>query len=162
MNLLILSDTHSQPWPPSLEEAWRKADVVVHAGDFCRWTDVQKCSQGKDAFYGVRGNMDEPEVARRLPETVVFSCEGLTFGVTHGRGAPEAVLGFVQEVFRGKGCDVVIFGHSHQALIEKKGRTTYINPGSPTDLIFAPYRSFVVATVNQSRIQPRLVRIKSS
>lgn len=158
----MLSDTHSQAWPLELEEAWRKADGVVHAGDFCRWTDVEKCSREKKIFYGVRGNMDEPDAVRRLPEMAFFSCEGLRFGVIHGQGAPEAVFGFVQRALADKNCDVVIFGHSHRPMIETKGRTIYINPGSPTDLIFAPYRSFVWLIVERGNARPRLVRIRSS
>ena len=30
--------------------------------------------------------------------------------------------------------DIVVFGHEHIALVERRGRVLYVNPGSPTFL----------------------------
>jgi predicted phosphodiesterase len=37
--------------------------------------------------------------------------------------------------------DVAIFGHSHQPLVEQQSDLLLLNPGSPTDQRWAPYRS---------------------
>jgi putative phosphoesterase len=64
----------------------------------------------------------------------------------------------MQEAFKNDGVDIVIFGHSHQPFNQMVKGILFFNPGSPTDEIFAPYKSFGIIEINDT-IEARIVKI---
>jgi uncharacterized protein len=71
----------------------------------------------------IRGNIDKGAWARKLPDTEVVECGGVSIYVLHDLGQldlkPEAA-----------GFQVVISGHSHVPKIETRNGVLYFNPGS--------------------------------
>ena len=57
--------------------------------------------------------------------------------------------------FKDDKMDVVIFGHSHQALHEQVGPTLYFNPGSPNDAVRAKYFSYGLISITAGKIKAK-------
>jgi putative phosphoesterase len=99
----------------------------------------------------VRGNVDTPEVARRLPARAEFAFVGLTIGVFHDAGARRGRLERMRREF--PDADAVVFGHSHMPLHERAGDFQIFNPGSPTERRRAPSRSMGLARIERGAVE---------
>ena len=159
MKIGVVSDTHSRELPKSMMEDLAKTDLIIHAGDFCSFKDYQAFSKLKE-IKAVYGNMDEPQLRRVLPRRQIFQCESVKIGLFHGEGPPQKLLEVMQKEFQGEKVDVIIFGHSHQALNQKINGALYFNPGSPNDTIFAPYCSYGILEINKNKIDAKIIKLK--
>ncbi|GAB6877490.1 metallophosphoesterase family protein [Thermaerobacter litoralis] len=163
--ILVLSDTHipgrGRSLPPAVLEAAAQADLIVHAGDLVS-LDVYDELALLAPVVAVCGNVDDPEVYRRLPPRAVVEREGVRIGVTHGhlgKGATtpdRALAAFATDV---PPPAVVIFGHSHQPLIERRGDVLLFNPGSPTDPRRAPAPTYGWLELEAGVARARLVEL---
>ncbi len=115
----VISDTHNLVRPEALL-ALRGCDHIVHAGDICN-TDVLDALGAIAPVTAIRGNNDSGMGADELPEARRFSIAGKFFYLVHDIADVPRILGSI---------DVVITGHSHKPLVEQRGRTLYVNPGS--------------------------------
>ena len=64
----------------------------------------------------------------------------------------------VQKEFKDKKVDVIVFGHSHHPMNEIKDGILFFNPGSATDTVFAPFRSYGVLEISDV-IKGRIIKI---
>ena len=105
----------------------------------------------------VRGNMDDLALKAALPEERVVEVEGVRIGMVHIPGAragrEERLAG------RFRGCDAVVYGHTHVPEVSRHENLWLLNPGSPTERRRAPSRAMLVLDVNAGRISPRLLRL---
>lgn len=159
MKIGVISDTHAQSLPSPLLTALSQVDLIVHAGDIVDWDEFVALSRLKE-IKGVSGNMDGAEICHHLPRRQVFTCCGLKIGLFHGEGPPETLLEKVQEQFKNETVDVVIFGHSHQPFNKMIGGVLYFNPGSPTDEVFAPYRSYGILEISETGIKGKIIKLE--
>lgn len=135
MKVLVLADTHvpgrARRLPPPVWEAMARADAVLHAGDL-DGADLLAELTALVPVYAVAGNVDPPEVRRLLPRRRVVELAGYRLGLVHGDGGDrERVPDLAAAAF--PDADAVIFGHTHQPLLERRGRLLLFNPGSLTD-----------------------------
>lgn len=159
MQIIVTADTHSRPLPLQMVQDMKKADMIIHAGDFCDFHDYEMLARVKEVK-GVYGNMDAADVRKALPRKQVFDCEGVRMGLFHGEGHPKTILETVQREFKGEKLDVIIFGHSHQPFNEKIGPVLYFNPGSPNDTVFAPYCSYGRLLVIDGKVTADIIKVK--
>ncbi|MDD5449272.1 MAG: metallophosphoesterase family protein [Candidatus Omnitrophica bacterium] len=157
----VLSDTHipiaAAVIPKEVVEGLAGTDLIVHAGDLVE-PSVLKTLSGIAKVRAVRGNMDSAEVRSSLPDKDIIEIGGISIGLMHGWGPPSGLIELAEREF--KGADVIIFGHSHNPLIENKGRVLFFNPGSPTDRIFAPYNSYGILEIENKIVTPRIIRLR--
>ena len=157
----IVSDTHipkvGEVVPDEAVERLRGADLILHAGDLVSLEVIRQLEEIAPVR-AVQGNMDYPEVRDRYPVKEVFTLEGLRFGLTHGSGAPVGIERRVMELFRGSDLDVLVFGHTHKALIEERKGVLLLNPGSPNDNRFHPHKSLILLRIEGGKPSPELVR----
>ncbi|QAT16906.1 putative metallophosphoesterase [Candidatus Velamenicoccus archaeovorus] len=150
MRICIISDTHIpdryEELPVQLVSEIKQSDLVIHAGDFTSYDLYQQIRHLKP-LKAVLGNMDTPELREHLKEKETFTVKNFKIGIMHGYGNPAMMLQTIKENFDNS-FDLVVFGHSHTPFQEKSGKTTYLNPGSPTDKIFAPYNTFGIVEIN--------------
>jgi uncharacterized protein len=159
MTFGVLSDTHSLNIPAPLIERLYSVDMIIHAGDICD-THTLKILKKIAPVKAVQGNMDEMSVKKILPLKEIITCGDLKIGVTHGHiGDAREALKNAMSSFKDDKMDVVIFGHSHQALNEKIGTTLYFNPGSPNDVIKAKFFSYGLITIEEGKIKAEIIRI---
>jgi len=159
MKIGVLSDTHIPKTVNALPEAvcdgLRKADLILHAGDLVELKvleDLKKIAPTE----AVRGNMDSWKTQNALPKKKVINVSKFKIGLIHGWGRSNIITDLISKEFTD--VDVIVFGHTHNPMNEKKGNILYFNPGSPTDKIFAPYNSYGILEVNET-ITGRIIKL---
>ena len=54
---------------------------------------------------------------------------------------------------------MVVFGHSHHVVNEKVDGVLYLNPGSPNDMVTAPFCSYMILELTD-KIKVDVVKVK--
>jgi uncharacterized protein len=141
--IAVIADTHmpkgTRELPPECAERIRAAEALIHAGDFAAASVLEELEALCPVVLGVHGNVDDAELRRRLPESLVVEVGGRTVAVVHDSGPAKGRIERLRVRF--PGADAVVFGHSHLPLHEEKGGFQIFNPGSPTERRRAPRRS---------------------
>ena len=115
----VISDTHGLVRPEALA-ALAGADHIVHAGDVGA-PDVLTALAAIAPVTAVRGNNDHGPWAQRLPEATTVRVGDVRLHVLHD----------VKELaLDPHTIDVVIAGHSHRPMNERRDGVLYFNPGS--------------------------------
>ena len=160
MKIGVVSDTHSHNVPQQMLDDFQEVDLIIHAGDFCSTEDLKTFRRIK-SVRAVFGNMDGTELRQVLPERDIFEAEGLKIGLYHGHGPAEKVLDIVKSEFKKDKVDVVIFGHSHQPLNETISGVLYFNPGSPSDIVRAPYCSYGMLDIVNGKVSGKIIKLEN-
>lgn len=131
----LISDTHipgrRKNFPHDVFGVFKDVDLILHAGDIVS-QEILDLLGTIAPVTAVAGNNDPPELADRLGTERILQLGGYTVGLTHGHlGKAKTTADRAYEAF--SGVDVIVFGHSHRPLIEQRGTTLLVNPGSPTD-----------------------------
>jgi len=162
MKIGVIADTHiperAEEIPQQILDAFKGVDMIIHAGDFVNLSVLDKLRTVCKNISAVWGNMDSYEIREKLPEKEIVKIGNFKVGIVHGYGPPNKLVELVTEIFKEEKIDLIIFGHSHSALNEKKGDILYFNPCSPTDKIFALYNSYGIIEIND-KIKARIVMI---
>ena len=147
MKILVFSDSHGNVDNMAQAVEQEQPQLIVHLGD-C-WRDGERLH---DRFPSipmeqVPGNCDYRsfEQAERLlfiEDARILICHGHTLGVK------QSLLraGYKAEEER---LDLLLFGHTHRPMVDKRGRTLFVNPGSIGDY-FHPF--YAVVTVEQGKV----------
>jgi uncharacterized protein len=122
----VISDTHGL-LRPELFTRLAGVDHLIHAGDIGS-LDLLGELEAIAPLTAVWGNTDGFDLRERLPAEVEIELAGIRIAVTHGHrfGSPTPTL--VSDEF--PSADLVVFGHTHQPLIEHRGTQLIVNPGS--------------------------------
>ena len=147
MKLAILSDTHGL-LRPQVEEHLKTADAILHGGDINKPAIVEQLQQYAP-LYIVRGNNDK-EWAEDIPHDLTITLEGVTFFLVHNKKEVPADL---------SGVDVVVFGHSHKYVQEKKGSVLWLNPGSCGPRRFHQEITMMMVKIEDGTIQVEKIEI---
>ena len=162
MKIGVIADTHipdrAGDIPQQIMENFKNADMIIHAGDLVNLSVLDKLQALCKDIRAVYGNMDSDDVRKKLPQKQLIKVGNYNIGVMHGHGNPNKLMDFMAEQFKNHNVDLLIFGHSHYALNEKKGNILYFNPGSPTDKIFAPYNSYGLIEIND-KIEAKIIKL---
>ena len=156
MLVAIVSDTHlprgRRRLPDACLEQLRRADLILHAGDFVSARALAELETLGPPVAAVRGNVDSEDIRRRLPETRVVEVAGARIGMVHDAGPARARLGRMRRRF--PDADAVVFGHSHIPLHEQHEDGFQIfNPGSPTDRRRQPRHTMGLARVEDGGLR---------
>jgi putative phosphoesterase len=144
----VISDTHGLLRPEAIARL-RGCALIVHAGDIGKPVVLDELAALAPRMVAIRGNVDVAW-ARDLPDTATFEVEGRRFHVLHD-------LKSLAVDPRALGLDVVIAGHSHRPLVERKGGVLYINPGSAGPRRFRLPVTVARLRVGADRIQARIL-----
>lgn len=151
----VIADTHipdrGNRLPLAVSDLFSQVPLILHAGDFTTeetWWAIKSKTQLK----AVWGNMDQPELKRKLPQKEIFSIEGVKIGLIHGEGSPQGIVQRIKPAFEGEKIDLVVYGHTHQPRKEWIEGVLFLNPGSPTDKVFAPFNSFAIVDLREGKI----------
>lgn len=144
MKVGLISDTHGRLRPEVFD---RFGDVqhILHAGDVGT-LDVLIELEAIAPVTAVWGNTDGFELRSRLPETAEVELQGRRILVVHGHqlGSPTA-LGLVAEY---PGFDVIVYGHTHRAGVERVEGVLVANPGAAGPSRFGLGPSVAVLTLS--------------
>ena len=156
--VILLSDTHIPKVGPALSgdllRDFQGAELILHAGDLIEMSVLDEL-RSLAPTKAVVGNMDLPEVASVLPEKIVVEVGGKLIGLIHGWGPPPGIERRVLSRF--SGVDVVVFGHTHKAMVERREGVLLVNPGTPNDRRFSERLSYGVLNVEDGEVEPDIV-----
>lgn len=120
----VVADTHGLLRPDVLR-AFERVELIVHAGDVGGRAVLDGLSRiaRVEAVYGNVDDPHDPSLARER----TISAGGLTLHVSHGHelGRPTPALALAR--YAG---DVVIFGHTHRAIVVRDDGRIGMNPGA--------------------------------
>ncbi len=163
----LISDTHipsrCKTLPKMVIKTFEDSNVnsIIHAGDF---EDLSIIPVFEDIapLSAVHGNMCHQNVKTRFPSKEIIKVEDLIIGITHGNGSP---TGYFERVFNSfkdekPQPDIIISGHTHKADAIMLNGVQMINPGSPTDKIFASRNSIAILEINGTEFKFRFVEIE--
>jgi putative phosphoesterase len=160
VEIAIISDTHlprgSRRLPAGCLERLRRADLIIHAGDFSTRETLDQL-RAIGPVLAVHGNVDSAELRNELPTTVIATAGRHRIAVTHDAGPAAGRLQRLARRF--PGVDAVVFGHSHIPLHDQASDGFQIfNPGSPTDRRRQPHHTMGVCRAGE-RLTFRLVTL---
>ena len=147
----VISDTHGLLRPQAIA-ALRGSELIIHAGDVGRPEVIEELRAIAPLFV-VRGNIDQAGWAAGLPMTQTVDVGGLRFFALH----EIAQLDFDPAA---AGIAAVLFGHSHQPLIETRAGVLFLNPGSAGPRRFKLPVTVARATVSGERVHAEIVELQ--
>ena len=117
----LISDTHDLLRPEALAFL-AGSDRIVHAGDICS-PGVLEALAAVAPLTAVRGNNDRGAWAARLRESELVDVGGVWLYAIHDLAQLD-----IDPI--AAGVAVVVSGHSHRPLVERRDGVLFINPGS--------------------------------
>ncbi|OCA97779.1 metallophosphoesterase [Clostridium beijerinckii] len=128
MLIAVVSDTHRMTKYINLAKGLIKdADILIHLGDNIDDAELLE-NTFKGKVYAVAGNCD---YSTKYPKESVIEVNGKKIFFTHGDlyGVKSSINNIY---YRGRelNADIVLFGHTHQQLVEKEDDMILMNPGS--------------------------------
>jgi uncharacterized protein len=147
----VLSDTHGLLRPEVIKQL-QGLDLIIHAGDIGNETIIPELEKIAPV-YAVRGNVDNGAWAYKFPLTNAVQVEQVFIYIYHGHLELDIALD--------KNFQVIISGHTHEPLIEKRNGILYLNPGSAGHKRFSLPVSMAELTIDGSDLKARLITINS-
>jgi putative phosphoesterase len=147
----VISDTHGLMRPQALA-ALQGSDLIIHAGDVGN-PDVITQLSGIAPTHAVRGNVDTAGWAAGLPETERVDICGRRFYLLHQ-------ISLLDLEPADAGFAAVVFGHSHQPLIETRQGVLFLNPGSAGPRRFRLPVTIARVGVSGAGLRPEIVELQ--
>src|SRR5262245_24054347 len=147
----IISDTHGLLRPEALAFL-QGSDHIVHAGDIGNAGVLAQLSAIAPVT-AVRGNNDRGAWADPLPETALLEFEKTHIYTLHD-------LALLELDPPAAGVDVVISGHSHRPVIERRDGVVYVNPGSAGPRRFSLPVAVAELLVDGASVSARIVELE--
>ena len=146
----IISDTHGLLRPEALAFLGG-CQHIVHGGDIGT-AEVLAQLATVAPVTAVRGNNDRGTWADALAETELFEIDGTYFYAIHD-------LAQLDIDPAAAGVHVVVSGHSHMPVIERREGVLYVNPGSAGPRRFRLPIAVAELEVNGSHVNARIVEL---
>ncbi len=155
----IISDTHDNM--PQIRKAVdlfneRQVEHVIHAGDFTSPFTFRILDDLTAGFTGVFGNNDGDKLllnkmsgGRIFPQPHTFELAGKKIIVIHEHHIAEALADSSHY-------DIVVYGHTHKAVVKKTKETLVINPGEAGSWL---YGKPTVALLNLATMQAEIITL---
>ena len=150
MKIGVISDTHGLLRPEAVA-ALQGCEQIIHAGDIGS-PDILDQLALIAPLHVVRGNNDQDAAwAQEVPDYLTIDVNGWKTLLVHDIADVPALLD--------PHTRLVITGHSHKPLIEWRGATLYVNPGSAGRRRFKLPVTLAVLEVLETSIEPRLIAL---
>jgi len=150
MRLGVISDTHGLLRPQAIE-ALRGCAALVHAGDIGS-PDVLAHLEALAPVTAVRGNNDCDAWSRHVPEEVTFEIDRVRIHLLH-----DVKLLSIDPA--SENVNIVIAGHSHSPLIDRRDGVLYFNPGSAGPRRFKLPIAVGILELHGGEVQARIVEL---
>ncbi|WP_440092308.1 metallophosphoesterase family protein [Pseudomonas syringae] len=150
MKVGVISDTHGLLRPEAIA-ALEGCEAIIHAGDIGSQEIVEQLA-AIAPLHIVRGNNDvDAEWAKPIADHLRFDIQGWQVLLVHDIADVPALLD--------DSVKLVVTGHSHKPLIEWRGNTLYLNPGSAGRRRFKLPVTLALLEVSSDAMAPRLVQL---
>jgi putative phosphoesterase len=159
----VISDTHipirAKKIPEKVFEHFKGVELILHAGDLIDLSVLDELRQITPKVEAVSGNMDASENSASLPRKKLLNINGVKIGLIHGWGAPSELKTKIFDIFSNEKPNVIVFGHSHQPEKTIFKDILFLNPGSPTDKVFASVNSVAVLNVEDGKFDAEIIML---
>jgi len=149
----LISDTHGLV-RPQIARVFDGVSRILHAGDVGGAAVLRalEAIAPVDAVFGNVDDADDPALARERIVTI----EGVTIHVSHGHelGGPTPEL--VLARYAG---DVVMFGHTHRAVLARTNDRIAVNPGAAGPRRFDIQPSVALLTIDGGTPSVRIISL---
>ncbi|KPW60864.1 metallophosphoesterase family protein [Pseudomonas syringae group genomosp. 3] len=150
MKVGVISDTHGLLRPEAIA-ALEGCEAIIHAGDIGSQGIVEQLA-AIAPLHIVRGNNDvDAEWAKPIADHLRFDIQGWQVLLVHDIADVPALLD--------DSVKLVVTGHSHKPLIEWRGNTLYLNPGSAGRRRFKLPVTLALLEVSSDAMEPWLVQL---
>jgi putative phosphoesterase len=143
--------------PARCVDLCRRADLIIHCGDFTSLAFWEQLSAIGPPVAGVHGNMDDQELKELLPKDRVIRVEESYIGMVHTPGPRAGREARLRAKF--PDCNAVIYGHTHVPDVTEDEGVWILNPGSPTEKRKSPSHAMLVLAVAGKQVAPKLVEL---
>jgi uncharacterized protein len=149
----LIADTHGLV-RPDIQRVFSGVELILHAGDVGGGAVLEALAKiaPTEAVYGNVDDLHDPDLRRER----VVTLGGVTIHVSHGhelgRPTPESLL----DRYAG---DVLVFCHTHRAVIHQAGARLCVNPGAAGPRRFDVIPSVARLTIVNGRAQPDIVTL---
>lgn len=149
----LISDTHGLV-RAGVHTALAGVEMILHAGDV-GGHDILDELRLIAPVRAVHGNVD-PGDDPLLPPAVTLEIGGLMIHMSHGNelGTPSP-----EKLFAIYAADVIIYGHTHRALVQRSGERLTVNPGAAGQRRFDLSPSVAVLTIVEGEAEVEIVEI---
>ena len=151
MKIGVISDTHGLLRPEALS-ALTGVDLILHAGDV-GGAGVLRALRKVAPVRAVFGNVDDPQDPDLEPQ-IDMAVDGVSVHVSHGHelGSPTPHRLLARYAAR-----LVVYGHTHRALVHRAGDRSVLNPGAagPRRFHLRPSVALVTLVGGQVEIEIR-------
>jgi putative phosphoesterase len=166
----LISDTHipdnAKELPEQVKQVFRDVDLILHAGDIYI-TSVLDELECLAPVLAAEGDGDGADVIsdKRVKGKHVLTIDGATIWLMHSKPSSWPSVSeensHLASLRYDKPPNILVFGHTHDATIERKGDVLLVNPGSPT---FPQYRyelgTVALLTINSGKAEARIVQLR--
>jgi len=108
----------------------------------------------------IYGNMDGPKIRGKLRKINSVKVLNWKIGVIHD---PKALFGMgkMREIVKRNGFNALVYGHTHNPRIKWEGKTSFVNPGSPTNPLppFITKPSVALLSIAKEKMMPEIIYI---
>jgi putative phosphoesterase len=148
----LVSDTHGL-LRDGLLAALSGVSQILHAGDV-GGRSVLDALEGIAPVRAVYGNVD-PQAPPLLPK-LWLDAGGLSIHVSHGHelGSPTP-----SKLLASYAADVIVYGHTHRALVHREGARLVVNPGAAGPRRFNLNPSVAKLTIVDGRAEVEIVEL---
>ena len=147
----LISDTHNL-LRPEARRALAGVDRILHAGDICGAAVLDELREIAPLI-AVRGNNDHGPWADAIAVTETVEISGFLIHMLHD-------LDELDIDPYAAGIQVMVSGHSHHPLIERKGGVLFVNPGSAGPRRFKLPISMAVLEIAHGRVDAKLIELQ--
>lgn len=149
----LIADTHGL-LRPAVARVFAGVDRILHAGDVGGGGILDSLSRiaRVDAVFGNVDDRHDPMLAAERVAVV----DGVTIHVSHGDelGRPTPALALAR--YAG---DVIVFGHTHRAVIVRDGARIAVNPGAAGPRRFDLQPSVALLTIDRGCASAEIISL---
>lgn len=155
VNILILSDTHGN-YPLAIKAADKvgPVDMIIHLGDGLEDAQILEEITGLPVIKVV-GNCD---FSTSIPKDITITVAGHEIFITHGHryGVKSGLSKLYQKAVE-VGTQTVLFGHTHDPIIEAVNDILFINPGCLGEN--SPVKSCALLSMVSGKISAQIIQL---
>ncbi|MCI8801321.1 metallophosphoesterase [Acetatifactor muris] len=127
MKVLIVSDTHRKNENYFKVLELQKPDLVIHCGD----TEGSEYALSEAADCPVQIVLGNNDFFSCLPRELELQIGAFKTWVTHGHNYGVSMGNeMIKREATARGVDIVLYGHTHKPVVDRKSRVIAVNPGS--------------------------------
>ncbi len=159
MKIGVLSDTHGY-FNPKILTIFKGVDHILHAGDIGN-EDVITILETIAPVKAVHGNIDTHPINSKYPLVLTTEFHGVFNCVIHQfTNLKNPFLQTATAKSSKKKIDLLIYGHTHHAKLEREGDILLFNPGAAGRERVSNYATVGLLSISENgNVQPEIINL---